>query len=245
MQLFFGIEREPPRLRPPGLAWDWIFSSVVELKKDIVWRSTRRINCNFYMYLEFAYCQAVMIQQRLRLEMKFCFCYSFCGFLYTLATCPGGKTGGLHIFIPLHFLQGEKVENYCLNEWPYDVIEIWNVHRKEKENKASGNSYQALCTLMMPISLKDDWFVRTQCRSQYQIRIIRGDSPTSKEGKGNHHFLGFGNGWYLGHDLSSYYIWSLSSGGNFFWRWEVAKSMVVQAKAWKCIEASSRDLVAT
>ena len=74
-----------------------------------------------------------------------------------------------------HFLQGEKVENYCLNEWPYDVIEIWNVHRKEKENKAGGNSYQALCTLMMPISLKDDWFVRTQCRSQYQIRIIRGE----------------------------------------------------------------------
>ena len=74
-----------------------------------------------------------------------------------------------------HFLQGEKVENYCLNEWPYDVREIWNVHRKEKENKAGGNSYQALCTLMMPISLKDDWFVRTQCRSQYQIRIIRGE----------------------------------------------------------------------
>ena len=117
-----------------------------------------------------------MVEQRLRLlEMKFCFCYSFCGFLYTLAACPGGKTGGLHIFIPLHFLQGEKVENYCLNEWPYDVIEIWNVHRKEKENKAGGNSYQALCTLMMPISLKDDWFVRTQCRSQYQIRIIRGE----------------------------------------------------------------------
>ena len=175
MQLFFGIEREPPRLRPPGLAWDWIFSSVVELKKDIVWRSTRRINCNFYMYLEFAIAKQFLVEQRLRLEMKFCFCYSFCGFLYTLATCPGGKTGGLHIFIPLHFLQGEKVENYCLNEWPYDVIEIWNVHRKEKENKASGNSYQALCTLMMPISLKDDWFVRTQCRSQYQIRIIRGE----------------------------------------------------------------------